>query len=466
MVGGHTRASSRPELVRYAKTRVSVTAGPDVGAQIEVAGGLVRIGTAADNDLVLHDDTVSRKHCEIESSSDGLRVRDVGSTNGVILGGLRIHDASVDASFAGVTTIALGNTQLAITPLAETVDRLQATTDHFGDVIGASPRMRELFADLDRIAATDMSLLIEGETGTGKDIVAEAVHRASARAEGPFVVFDCGAVAPNLAESELFGHERGAFTGAVAARAGVFEDADGGTLFLDEIGELPKDLQPKLLRALEKREVRRLGSTRTVSVDVRIVAATNRNMTAEVARGVFREDLYFRLAGATVVVPPLRERMSDLPRLVEHFLSLERPARSAHEVPPEAWAMLNAHRWPGNVRELRNAVQRLLVTPERAIAASPRALETEAESALEEPQASQEALPLRVARREASDGFERRYVLAMLARTGGNVSRAAAIAEVSRQMLQKLMRKHGVTSGTHVAPVDPSLSHRSPKSSG
>jgi transcriptional regulator with GAF, ATPase, and Fis domain len=466
MVGGHTRASSRPELVRYAKTRVSVTFGPDAGAHIEVAGGLVRIGTAADNDLVLHDDTVSRKHCEIESGSDGLRVRDVGSTNGVILGGLRIHDASVDASFAGVTTITLGNTQLAITPLAETVDRLQATTDHFGDVIGAAPRMRELFADLDRIAATDMSLLIEGETGTGKDIVAEAVHRASARAEGPFIVFDCGAVAPNLAESELFGHERGAFTGAVAARAGVFEDADGGTLFLDEIGELPKDLQPKLLRALEKREVRRLGSTRTVSVDVRIVAATNRSMTAEVARGVFREDLYFRLAGATVIVPPLRERMSDLPRLVEHFLSLERPARSAHEVPPEAWAMLNAHRWPGNVRELRNAVQRLLVTPERAIAASPRMPESDPDSSFDEPQASQEALPLRVARREASDAFERRYVRAMLARTGGNVSRAAAVAEVSRQMLQKLMRKHGVTSGTHVAAVDPSLSHRSPKSSG
>jgi DNA-binding NtrC family response regulator len=466
MVGGQTRASSRPELVRYAKTRISVTAGPDAGAHIEVAGGLVRIGTAVDNDLVLHDDTVSRKHCEIESGSSGLRVRDAGSTNGVVLGGLRIHDAAIDTSFAGVTTIALGNTQLAITPLAETVDRLQATTDHFGDVIGAAPRMRELFADLDRIAATDMSLLVEGETGTGKDIVAEAVHRASARAEGPFIVFDCGAVAPNLAESELFGHERGAFTGAVAARAGVFEDADGGTLFLDEIGELPKDLQPKLLRALEKREVRRLGSTRTVAVDVRIIAATNRNMTAEVARGLFREDLYFRLAAATVVVPPLRERMSDLPRLVEHFLSLERPARSAHEVPPEAWAMLHAHRWPGNVRELRNAVQRLLVTPERAIAASPRAAAGDAEAPADEAVSTAEALPLRVARREASDAFESRYVRAILARTGGNVSRAAAVAEVSRQMLQKLMRKHGVSSGTHVAAVDPGAVPRSPKSSG
>jgi transcriptional regulator with GAF, ATPase, and Fis domain len=422
--------------------------GPDAGTHVDAAGALVRVGTAADNDLVLRDDTVSRRHCEIEAGEHGLRVRDVGSTNGVWIGGIRVFEALVDASPAGSTVLTLGSTRLSVTALDERVERLQAGVPEFGDVIGASARMRELFADLDRIAATDLTLLIEGETGTGKDAIAEAVHRASGRAEGPFIVFDCGAVAPNLAESELFGHERGAFTGAVGARAGVFEEADGGTLFLDEIGELPKDLQPKLLRALEKREVRRLGSGKTVAVDVRIIAATNRNLQTEVQRGSFREDLFFRLAGAHVSVPPLRERMSDLPLLVAHFLSLEEPPRSVHEVGPEAWEMLKAHRWPGNVRELRNTVRRLFVTPERLIRpTSEQRLAAEPGASTSSEAAPGPLLPLRVARREASDRFERDYVAAALRKTGGNVSRAASIAEVSRQMMQKLMRKHGVVAG-------------------
>jgi|CZKU01.1.fsa_nt_gi transcriptional regulator with GAF, ATPase, and Fis domain len=451
-----TRASTRAQVVKYGKTRIDVTAGPDAGAVIDMAGALVRVGTAADNDLVLRDDTVSRRHCEIESGASGVRVRDVGSTNGVWVGGIRILDAVIGAPL-GSTTLTLGDTQLTITRLDETVERLQATSSRFGDVLGASPRMRELFADLDRIAATDLTLLIEGETGTGKDAIAEAVHRASARTRGPFVVFDCGAVAPSLAESELFGHERGAFTGAIASRAGVFEEAEGGTLFLDEIGELPRDLQPKLLRALEKREVRRLGSSKTVGVDVRIIAATNRKMTAEVARGTFREDLYFRLAGTHVTVPPLRERISDLPVLVEHFLSLEDPPRSAHEVGPEVWEMLDAHRWPGNVRELRNAVRRLFVTPEHVLAPGVGSASSGRDPERLDPPSN--LLPLRIARREASDGFERHYVAAVLRKTGGNVSRGASIAEVSRQMLQKLMRKHGLAAGV------PAVADETPPSS-
>jgi transcriptional regulator with GAF, ATPase, and Fis domain len=453
MSGEETRASGRGHIVRYAKTRIVVASGPDAGKGLDVAGSLVRIGSSADNDLVLRDDSVSRRHCEIESHEAGIRIRDVGSTNGVWVGGIRILDAVIDARPLGPTTLSLGDTQLTVTRLDETVDRLQATSQQFGDVIGASARMRELFADLDRIAATDLTLLIEGETGTGKDAIAEAVHRASARAEGPFVVFDCGAVAPSLAESELFGHERGAFTGAVASRAGVFEEADGGTLFLDEIGELPRDLQPKLLRALEKREVRRLGSTKTVSVDVRIIAATNRRMLVEVERGVFREDLYFRLAGAHVTVPPLRERSSDLPLLVGHFLSLEDPPRSIHEIGPEVWEMLQAHRWPGNVRELRNAVRRLFVTPERVLQPGASSAPVAASPQLAE-HVSANTLPLRIARREASDQFERSYISALLRRTGGNVSRGASIAEVSRQMLQKLMRKHGMAAGVPAPAAD------------
>jgi transcriptional regulator with PAS, ATPase and Fis domain len=435
-----TRASGKARVVRHAKTRLLVVAGPDVGAQLEIAGQTALVGTASDNDLVLTDDTVSRKHCEIESTPAGIRVRDSGSTNGVLAGGIRLYDVLL----SGPSTLWLGNTQISVIPLDETVDRLEATADRFGDVVGESARMRELFADLERIATSELALLIEGETGTGKDVIAESVHRASARAEGPFVVFDCGAVSPNLAESELFGHERGAFTGAVQARAGVFEEAHGGTLFLDEIGELPKDLQPKLLRVLEKGEVRRVGSNKVVRVDVRIIAATNRNMVAEVQNRAFREDLYFRLAATRVHVPPLRERMSDLPLLVGHFLSLETPPRRLEEVRPETWEMLHAHRWPGNVRELRNAVRRLLITPERAVDAMPRDAPS---AAANPPESLRELLPLRLARRDAMDAFERGYVRAVLDRAGNNVSRAASVAEVSRQMLQKLMRKHAVAGG-------------------
>jgi transcriptional regulator with PAS, ATPase and Fis domain len=425
-------------VVRYTKTRIAVTQGPDSGLALEVAGTPVRIGTAADNDLILTDDTVSRKHCEISPTQGGIQVRDTGSRNGVFLAGARINDAVL----SGAATLRLGETMISIQPLTETIDREQATTDRFGDIIGRSPRMRELFADLERIAPADVTLLIEGETGTGKDLVAESVHQASPRADKPYVVFDCGAVTPTLAESELFGHERGAFTGAATARAGVFEQADGGTLFLDELGELPKDLQPKLLRVLEKREVRRIGSSKTVPVNVRLIAATNRNTAAEVQRGNFRQDLYFRVSAAHVVVPPLRERIDDLQLLVEHFLSRESPPRTMEDVPPTVWEMFRAHRWPGNVRELRNAVQRLLITPERAL----RAVESPTAGLAQAPQAapSQEIVPLRIARREAGDSFERAYLENVLKRTGGNVTRAAAIAEVSRQMVQKLMRKHGM----------------------
>jgi transcriptional regulator with GAF, ATPase, and Fis domain len=265
------------------------------------------------------------------------------------------------------------------------------------------------------------------------------------------VVFDCSAVAPTLIESELFGHERGAFTGATNARAGVFEQAHTGTLFLDEIGELPKDLQPKLLRALERREVKRLGSQKVESVDVRVLAATNRNLAAEVKSGAFRQDLYYRIAGARVYVPPLRERIDDIPLLVEHFVKLDAPHLSQVNVPPQVWDMFRAHRWPGNVRELRSAVQRMLVAPELALHASDQAAAGGAAVAAAGPQPSAAAsaiVPLRIARRNAADSFERDYLRSLLQRTGGNVSRAAAIAEVSRQMVQKLMRKHDLDDGS------------------
>jgi transcriptional regulator with PAS, ATPase and Fis domain len=434
--GDATRIRSPRLTVRYAKVRLEVTQGPDAGAHLVMADQLVRIGTADDNDLALRDDTVSRYHCELEPAAGGVRVRDLRSTNGVMVERVRCYDAVVPQA----ARLRLGDTEIAVVPLGESVEREQTMSDRFGDLVGCAPHTRELFADLERIAGTDVTVLIEGETGTGKDLVAESIHGASARSEGPFIVFDCGAVSPSLVESELFGHERGAFTGATTQHPGVFEQADGGTLFLDEIGELPKELQPKLLRVLEKRHVRRVGGTKVIPFDARILAATNRHLRAEVQRGGFREDLYFRLAAAHVVVPPLRERMDDLPLLVDHFLASEKPRRTMSDLPRHVWELFLAHRWPGNVRELRNAIQQLLVMPERP----PLALRADdAPSARPSTAPPAELLPLRLARREAMDAFERSYLSLVLARSAGNVTRAAAIAEVSRQILSKLLQKHG-----------------------
>jgi transcriptional regulator with GAF, ATPase, and Fis domain len=425
--------------IPYSKVRIAVVAGPETGLTLDIAGTPLRIGTAPENDLVLTDQTVSRRHCELEPTSFGMRVRDIGSTNGVALDGSRIFDAVIPGNFR----IGLGDTQITITWLGETVEREQTDSDRFGEVIGRSARMRELFVQLERVAATEYTVLLEGETGAGKDLVAESIHGKSRRADEPFVVFDCGAVSPTVIESELFGHERGSFTGAQNTHQGMFEQAHGGTLFLDEIGELPLDLQPKLLRALERREIRRIGSRRTMEVDVRIIAATNRNLRMEMQRGSFRQDLYYRLAQAHLNVPPLRDRAGDLELLVEHFLSQERPPRTLSDIPEQVWEMFRAHRWPGNVRELRNAIQRVLVTPDRVLGTGIGG------SPVEDPIAPrldprEELPPLPIARRRNGDAFERAYVERALALAGGNVPKAAEIAEISRQMMLRLARKHGL----------------------
>ncbi|HWZ87352.1 MAG TPA: sigma 54-interacting transcriptional regulator [Polyangiaceae bacterium] len=434
-----TRATAPIRVVKYSKVLVSVLEGPDKGKQLEAAGKSLSIGTAECNGLVLQDETVSRRHCELLPTAEGIQVRDEGSTNGSFIGGARVEAATFSAAFQ----LRLGQTLISVLPLDETVDREQTVASRFGDLLGASACMRELFADLTRIAPSNASVLIEGETGTGKELVAESIHKASSYANGPYVVFDCSAVPPTLVESELFGHERCAFTGAIASRPGVFEQAEGGTIFLDQLGELPKGLQPRLLRILEKREVRRVGSNRTTPINVRLVAASNRNLLEEVERGTFREDVFFRVAATHVYVPPLRDRLDDLPLLVSHFLSLARPPRQLQDIPDHVWDMFRAHRWPGNVRELQNAVQRLLITPERALNGhSQRSVVGPASAPV--PLATARPKPLRVARREASDAFERSYLERLMAHTERNVTRGAAIAEVSRQMVQKLLRKHGL----------------------
>jgi transcriptional regulator with PAS, ATPase and Fis domain len=431
----HTRACQSVRLVEYRKLRLTVTTGADTGLTFEAAGASVRIGTSPENDLVLTDQTVSRQHCEVLLTERGIRVVDAGSTNGVM-----VSNASVmKATFSDAVELELGETTISVVPLSKTVKREQLDADRFGNLLGRSHKMRELFAELTNIAATDLSLLVEGETGTGKELVAESVHMNSHRASGPFVVFDCSAIAPTLVESELFGHERGAFTGAVEARVGLFEQADGGTIFIDEIGELPRDLQPKLLRVLEKCEVRRLGGTKTIPLSVRVISATNRNLGAEVKRGKFREDLYYRVAGVRVYVPPLRDRLDDLMLLATSFLAANEPPRSLSDVPPHVWNMFKEYRWPGNVRELQNAVQRVLVSPERGLI-----MDETPDLAVAATVPTARVYPLPVARRNAAEFFEKVYVGALLRRSDGNVTRAAAIAEVSRQMIYRLMARHGL----------------------
>jgi two-component system, NtrC family, response regulator GlrR len=414
--------------------RVTVTAGPALGASWTEPLERCAIGSHPSNDMVLDDPTVSRFHCELTIAGGRVRVRDLGSRNGTLVGGIGIADGTVP----GETVLALGHTQVRIDVDAAHAELAASDRTMFGSIVGTSTAMREVFSQLEKVAASDATVLIEGETGTGKEGVAEAIHDASARANGPFVVVDCSAIPANLLESELFGHEAGAFTGATDRRIGAFEAASGGTVFLDEIGELPPDLQPKLLRALESREVRRVGGRASIKCDLRIVAATNRDLRAEVNRATFRADLYFRLAVVKIMLPPLRDRAGDFPLLVDHLLRKigAKPAAIADLTAPDFISAIAAAAWPGNVRELRNHLEQCVVFEERRLPGTPDT---------PRPATSIDAsLPYEVARRQAIDRFERDFITALLVRTDGNVAAAARDAGVNRAYLHRLLRRHGV----------------------
>ncbi len=339
--------------------------------------------------------------------------------------------------------VTIGSSKLILEPPKTPVRVELSRGVRFGEAFGASVVMRALFANLARVAETDETIVLFGESGTGKELLARGIHDASRRRTGPFVVLDCGAVAPTLLESELFGHMRGAFTGAQNAHAGIFEQANGGTLFIDEIGELPPELQPKLLRALEARQVRRVGSAEWTSVDVRVVAATHRDLRARVAQGAFREDLYYRLAVVDAVIPPLRERRDDIPLLVEHFLTQQTPPRTWADLPPNAAEMLSAHAWPGNIRELRNTVARLILFPTAAASiGSATPVGARPQGSALAPQLV--AMHLREAREVVVEQFEKAYIVAKLGESGGNVSRAAENMGVSRQFLHRLIDRYGL----------------------
>jgi pSer/pThr/pTyr-binding forkhead associated (FHA) protein len=308
--GTRIRREATPATVNLRRCKLIITKGAQRGSEFVVGGDVVRIGKATDNDLVISDETVSRNHFEIVRDGKGYLVRDLQSTNGTFLDGAEIKEAYLRAG----SVVGAGAVELKFTPFEERIEILPSEREQLGEMVGRSTAMREIFGLIERIAPTDATVLIEGETGTGKDMVARTLHLLSRRKDAPFVVVDCGAVAGTLIESELFGHEKGAFTGAVSARQGAFELASGGTVFLDELGELSLDLQPKLLRVLEQRELRRVGGAKTQKVDLRVIAATRKDLRSEVEKGKFREDLYFRLNVVPITAPALRDRKEDVPR--------------------------------------------------------------------------------------------------------------------------------------------------------
>ena len=430
------RVAERPVAIQVRGFAIEVIAGPDAGASIRGDRRTLLIGTHASANVVLTDPLVSRLHARVDVEDADYVLRDLGSTNGTLIGGTRIRAACLDDG----ATIELGGTKLRFRLLDEPFEIPLAEEDRFGDLLGRSVAMRELFATCARVAPTDATVIIEGETGTGKDLVARAIHQHSARANRPFVVLDCGAIPASLIESELFGHEKGAFTGASAARAGVFERGDGGTVFLDELGELALELQPKLLRCLETGQFHRVGGERSVSVDIRVIAATNRDLPRMIAENRFRADLYYRLAVIKLTVPALRERREDIPLLAGNFVRealAETPSPIAPETLEAMFGELTRHDWPGNVRELRNVVERavILADPTQLIAGTAERAAGELQRSVE--RAVHGPLSLEASR----DEHDRAYVAALLRTTEGDLDEAARIAQVHRKSLERIIRR-------------------------
>jgi transcriptional regulator with GAF, ATPase, and Fis domain len=427
--------------------RLTVIDGPSKGSVFSIdasAPSRVLIGKSPVCEVRLSDQEVSRRHAAFEIVETRLELTDLDSTNGTRVDGVAVAKAYL----GGGETVRLGKSALRVERTEQTPGKFVAD-NHFGRVRGQSARMRRLYPLLRRIADSDVPILIEGETGTGKEHLAEALHEQGPRAKSPLVVFDCTAVAPNMIESELFGHERGAFTGAVSPHRGVFERANHGTLLIDEIGELPLELQPKLLRAIERSELTRIGGEREIRVDVRLMFATRRDLDQEVQKGRFRDDLFHRIAVARVELPPLRARRADIPLLATLFCS-EFGADPQQILTEELLGRWQDQAWPGNVRELRNTVLRRVALGE---------LQLEPLEESEETHSTREArphvnagdpiarilaleLPLDEARGRMVEEFERRYLEQVLAAHGGSVTRAAVAAGIARRHFHRLKSRY------------------------
>jgi len=412
---------------------LKVVGGVDLGLSLADATDAVTVGLAEDNALRLTDPSVSRFHVELSRRGDKVWVKDLGSTNGTWAHGLSLSEAAVPPG----TVLTLGQTQLEV-GAGQTKSVELAEHDALGPLKGSSPVMRNLLARIDKAARSDSAVLLQGESGTGKELIARALHDRGPRAKKPFVTVDCGSLSPGLVASELFGHERGAFTGAERRHVGAFERADGGTVFLDEIGELPPSLQATLLGVLERRRFRRVGGSEELAVDVRVVSATHRELRAAVNGGQFRLDLFFRLAVVKLEVPPLRARVEDLELLISHFLAeAGSEATVAQLFPKDVLTSLRAHQWPGNVRELRNLVESTLAMGETPM--------------LEAAPVEGAAFPgpertYKDARADVLARFEQHYLERLLALTQNNVSAAARHAKMDRSHLIELLQRHGLRS--------------------
>ncbi len=434
-----------PSKLSIRKCKLFVVSGNLQGQEFMVDKDVYTIGAGTGNDLLLTDETVSRRHCELVYTENGYLIRDCGSTNGTIVQGVRVTEAVMNQS----TEFQLGETKIVFCPLRESAEYNLSDKEAFGSLLGRSTSMRRVFYLAEKYAPTDATVLIEGETGTGKEILAEEIHKHSKRAKKPFVVIDCASLAKDIIESELFGHKRGSFTGASTDRIGAFEHANGGTVFLDEIGELSSELQPKLLRVLEKKEIRRVGSNEVKPIDVRIISATNRKLENEVNSGQFREDLYFRLSVVHLELSPLRRRKEDIPLLINKFLGdFHREDLAQDQTAMEkTLEALHNHNWPGNVRELRNLIELFAYEGRKTgdlsallCLGNVRAYEEQTRIDLAADR------PFKEMKSELINRFERDYIADLLKRNEGNISRAAREADIERTYLKRLMKKYGITS--------------------
>jgi DNA-binding NtrC family response regulator len=410
--------------------------GPKPGEHFPIRRARVVVGKSPDVDLIVADITVSRQHFEVISEKGRFLIKDLGSTNGTELDGARVKEAYLKPG----ATIKAGEVVFRFQTEYDAIQLQPSDKDRFGALHGRSLRMREIFAMLERVANADTTVLLLGSTGTGKGAAARAIHESGPRAQGPFVVVDCGAVARNLIESELFGHMRGAFTGATGLRRGALEESQGGTLFLDELDDLPLDLQPKLLRAIEEREFVRLGSNQPIKFDARVIAATKKDLRKEVASGGFREDLYYRLSVVTIRLPALRERPEDIPLLFDHFAGDDGPTFDQMEEDVKRRWM--NHSWSGNVRELRNAVERSRTLQSDGLAGSFQLapFQSQVTGGLQ----PDYALPFKEAKERLLEVFEREYLQRLLAQSTGGVAGAARQAGIDRKHLYSLLDKHGL----------------------
>ncbi len=470
----------RATVRRLRTGKLVVLTGPDQGKELEIKKTRSSGGRSIINDMVLQDKAVSGTHFEVVARDDGYRLRDLNSRNGTFIGDVRLREIYLRPK----TTFRIGHTQIQFQPTEDIVEIELSKRDSFEGVIGTSAAMREIFATLEKVSPSELTVMITGETGTGKELIARAVHNGSKRRNKPFVVLDCGAIPRNLIESTLFGHEKGSFTGAVGQHRGCFEQANGGTIFLDEIGELDVTLQPKLLRVLEQREIKRVGGDRTLKVDVRVLAATNRDLRAEVNAGNFREDLYFRLSVVQLELPPLRERTGDVALIAQHFLREVSSRRGMTlSFGQDAMGGLKGQPWPGNVRELRNVVERaaaltdgpviarsdlvfsrggpsVLVAHDLMQAGTSAAREAAARMsgadapptpdgpAIFDPALLKGAIGFKQAKQTVVDAFEIAYLSALLERKERNITRSAQEAGLTRYHLRELLKRHGLTQSS------------------